>query len=601
MNTMGYLKTNKFLILLSLVLLASCAGLKVVKKTPEDFYNSAITSFSQRKFEEARKYLLKSLSMKPSGEIKANALFYLGKIFYAEKLYSRAITYLTSYIEAYPEGKYFSEAVCLAGNIKPPSLKKWYEKIKPDLIPSGIEKGKCLANVGLIYWEKKKYGKALQILDLASSEFNSKKIRNFLYAIEKNILYSIPVSELIGIKFNSAHLSDLLILKLAEEGDFTHLASYQPSDDEELNKKFEYLKKIVEITHASAPARIFLLLPLNGAFAPVGTKLLEDTLYAINISSPISTGNTWGDRIFTALYFRQMRKKMNPVSIGPVLSWDLKEVLRLNRKFKIPVVTINSSFSELENDPYIIRINLTPEKIVKRLVDFAFKNGWKKFAIFNPENEYGATYANLFSREVTSRGGEVIWQIQYEENTQDFRFYFWKVLGIKDREDEKAFFENLKKKEYKPPVDAVFIPDSATTVSFLIPQFGYFGMDKLNFLCTRDVINPMDTDVLGDYTVFAAGNFYAFSDTAEVELFEEEFENHLGRVPTYWDAYQFIATRIVTYCSNRARSRSEFINCIKRPEGFKTFLGKIKIKSNGEAEIPVKIFSIKENEWVPLH
>ncbi len=599
MNTMPSFKVTKFILLFTILLIGSqsgCIRKKFIKKTPTSIFNAAMDKYLTKNYSSAIVLLKKALRYSPTEPTKEETIFYLGKSNALVDNYPEAVSYLTRYIKEYPSGAYLSEAICILSGLNPSLAKPYLNKVNLQLVPQEKWKGYCLINKALENWEKgNRIGALYELENSLQLLNNSSKIK----ALIKSGFYSLSVTEKNEVGYYGTFLRDLYILYKAENGHNKQLDKFRKINDPNLLNQFTMLKKQFALFRKESNLTPYVLLPLNGAYAPIGTKLLEDIFYALQSSTQVIIGNTWGDRIFTRLFLKKIGQKINPISLGPVLSWDLQEAMNINKSLKIPILTINSSLPLKNNGGFTFRINLTPEEIVKKLVDFAMSRGLKKFAIFRPKSEYGETYANLFSREVLSRGGKIIWEIDYPENTRDFRYYFWKVLGIKNKDDEKKFFDQLKEKQLEVPVEAVFIPDNWNTVSFLIPQFGYFGMNELTFLCTRDAINPRNTDILGDYDVYAAASFYPFSDTPAVEKFEEEFEDKVGRVPSYWDAYQVIAASILQKCLDR-KNRFDLRKCITRQSGFNTFLGNIRIKENGEAVIPIRIFTIRDDEWIEM-
>ena len=559
-----FLKKNRLVLLLILIpfLLNSCTNKIVIKKDATYYYNKAINFYINKEYKDSINFLSRALALNPSEEIRSKSYFYLGKESYLSGYYPEAVSFLTEYVHNYPKGDFFSEAVCILASITPQKCTSYFDKIKIELVPPK-ERGICLINLSLFQWREGR--KLLALQDLIDSV-------KFLSPADKKIVKKF---------FESAYCTF----------------------PEEIRKKLLHIPAIKKLQHPQIDAtiphktKIYTLLPLNGAYSPIGTQLLEDILYSFSSTEEVTIGNTWGDPLLARLYFRTIPDKITPILSGPILSWELKQILLLNKLKKIPILTVNSSYNGISRNPFIFRVNLTPESIAKKIVTFARENNLVNFALFFPDNKYGKNYAHLFSEEVTSTGGRIVWEIKYDPHTRNFRYYFWKVLGIKDRKGEDAYFKQLKETEPHFPVDAVFIPDTWDTVSFLIPQFGYFGMDKLIFLCTRDAISPRNTDILQDYKVFAAASFYAFSDDPAIEAFEESFENYLNRIPEYWDAYQVIESQIIKTCYRKKMSREKFRKCVLREKGFQTFLGNIKFKPNGEAIIPLKIFTVEDDEW----
>jgi len=593
-------KIIKFFLLFIIVFFSSCVSISEKKEFNQlKVYNSGIDNFISHKWNKAVIDFKKAEKLSLDKEDLNRLYFYRGKSYYFLHKYPNAVSDFINYYNNAPTGEFIHETRCLMAAIYPLKYVKELNNVKFNLVPVNIKK-KCMLLYSSFLIKQSDYINSLINLNEIREITDNDNLKNAINLLIKETYFSLPDTVEVQLENLNNYFYDLSILKEIKNGNWDNLNNFvvDKSIPDEILYDYKYYNSYYKKLTVSASPKFYIFLPLSGPYSTIGVRIFQDFIYGLSVSAPITLGDTWGDMVLSSLYWDEIEKQTNPFVFGPVLRWEVNEVVPQNFIYRIPSITINSSSKLVQNDKFMIRDNLTPDVLIKELVKFSMDNGKKTFAIFQPDNDYGDTYATLFSQEVESRGGKIKWQVKYKENEKNFRFYFWKILGIKDRDEEREFFNSLKSKELDLDVDAVFIPELPNETGFLIPQFAYFGMKKMIFLGTRDWLKSEQlAESLGKYEVYIPGVFNPFSDEPKIEDFVDQYEFNLGKTPTSVDFFTYEVSKIFNVCYNLSRSRKDTINCLKRKKGFDVPEGIIRFDQFGEVIRPINIYTVKKWQW----
>jgi branched-chain amino acid transport system substrate-binding protein len=244
------------------------------------------------------------------------------------------------------------------------------------------------------------------------------------------------------------------------------------------------------------------------------------------------------------------------VLIGPLLSSTVERVLPVAERYSLGVISPTASSPRLNGvSPNFFRNCLTLEELGRALADLAVGVlGLKSFVIFTPDDTYGFHYADLFQREVTRRGGEVLALQAYDVELTDFAKpikALKKKAGVPDLPEEK----NVRKgaagvgEEYELPFEAVFLPGSAEEAGLILPQFSFHDMDvrRLAVFGGSGLNTPRFPEVGEEFAegaIFTDG-FFAGSPRPEIQLFVQRYRRKYGEDPGTFAAQAYDAAAIV--------------------------------------------------------
>ncbi|MFO7727770.1 MAG: penicillin-binding protein activator [Desulfonatronovibrio sp.] len=255
-----------------------------------------------------------------------------------------------------------------------------------------------------------------------------------------------------------------LLETLSRQGEF--------ADQEPYARQFK-----IWLEEFGRPVReIAMLLPLSGQFSSSAWKILDGAAVA---HWEILQGES---RIMIRIinthqegWLEELRA-MDSVSIvgGPLSrgTWEKITGSGLNKE-KVFFTFLPSIDDEGSRG---WRFFTSPEDQVRIMIDKAvFDLGFTDFAVFYPEDDFGRTYAQVFWKEAVKKGARISGLQSYpRDEPERWNNIVASFLDIKDKDKDH--------KNITPGFQAVFIPDSLSTVKGLLPQFFYFDQNQLVFM-----------------------------------------------------------------------------------------------------------------------
>jgi branched-chain amino acid transport system substrate-binding protein len=228
----------------------------------------------------------------------------------------------------------------------------------------------------------------------------------------------------------------------------------------------------------------------------------------------------------------------------------------------------------------------------------------RTFAVFYPNSPYGLHYKNLFSQEITRRGGRVLGSVAYHEEQTDFSQEIKGFFKIKTTQE----YDSRKKKveEFKAglTVDAIFIPDTHDRVSLILSQMAYFDITGSIFLGTNAwndsrLISAAGTASEGAVFVDC---FYKRNPSPITTRFVDDFRKAYQRDPETLEAISYDSARFlmeilqVKSVSSALQLKDE----ITRIENFQGVSGLKGFGENGKAIRNLSILTVKNGQIVPM-
>jgi len=237
-----------------------------------------------------------------------------------------------------------------------------------------------------------------------------------------------------------------------------------------------------------------VILPLSGESQPFGERVLQGIRLAIKenespgkiplISLDIrdSKGSPWE----AEKAVEELATKEKVIAIlGPLLSNTAERAAKKAQQMKVPLLTFSQKDFSSAHVDFLFQNSLPPSQQVQTLIDFAIKElGLRTFAVFCPNSPYGLHFKNLFTQEVSRKGGKISGVVVYQEDQTDFSQEikgFFKVEIIQNYD-----FKKKKDDEFKAAisVDGLFIPDVHDRVGTILSQLAYYDIKGLTFLGT---------------------------------------------------------------------------------------------------------------------
>jgi branched-chain amino acid transport system substrate-binding protein len=291
-----------------------------------------------------------------------------------------------------------------------------------------------------------------------------------------------------------------------------------------------------------------VILPLSGVSQSFGDRVLQGIQLAIKQNESLgkiplisleirdSKGSPWeAEKAVEEL----VTKEKVIAILGPLLSNTAERATKKAQQMKVPLLTFSQKDLSPGNADFLFQDSLTPSQQVQTLVEFAIKElGLRTFAVFYPNSPYGLHFKNLFTQEVSRRGGKISGVVVYQEDQTDFS------QEIKDFFKVEIFQKNDTKKtkddEFKAAIsiDGLFIPDAHDRVGTILSQMAYYDIKGLTFLGTSAWNGPGLISIGGngaEGSIFV-DTFFKRDSFPLVANFVQEFRKNYQRDPEILEA-----------------------------------------------------------------
>jgi ABC-type sugar transport system substrate-binding protein len=107
------------------------------------------------------------------------------------------------------------------------------------------------------------------------------------------------------------------------------------------------------------------------------------------------------------------------IIIGPLYAESVEAVASVARPRNIPVVAFSTDRRVAGDGVYLL--SFPPEPEIERVTQYALSQGYARFGLLAPLNEYGARVSDAFRDEIYQGGGTLVHQEVYERNADAMR------------------------------------------------------------------------------------------------------------------------------------------------------------------------------------
>jgi branched-chain amino acid transport system substrate-binding protein len=198
---------------------------------------------------------------------------------------------------------------------------------------------------------------------------------------------------------------------------------------------------------------------------------------------------------------------------------------------KVPLLTFSQK--DFGKGDFIFQNSLTPPEQIQTLVDYAIKElDLRTFAVFYPNSPYGLYYKNLFTQEVSRRGGKISGVVVYQEDQTDFS------------QEIKSFF---KIESFQRFDSGLFIPDAHDRVGTLLSQMAYYEVKHVTFLGTGAWNGPGLISIGGNGSEGAifVDAFFKRDSSPLIASFVQEFRKTYQRDPEILEALGYDSAKFL--------------------------------------------------------
>jgi len=246
------------------------------------------------------------------------------------------------------------------------------------------------------------------------------------------------------------------------------------------------------------------------------------------------------------------------IILGPLFAPAVRAVGQTARQRGVPVIAFSTDASIASRGIYLL--SFLPESDVQRVLDYSFSAGKRSYAGLVPDNAYGSVVEATFREEVAKRGGRIVAMERYPSDK------------AKLAESVKIVAQSARS------ADAIFVPDGADTVPFVVTALQSGGVDTKR-------IQLLGSGLWDDPRIFNAaalhGGLYAAPDTSGFVSFSQRYRNRYGQEPARtatlaYDAAALIAALVRTQGPQRPTDEM-----LTNPSGFAGIDGVFRFKPDG--------------------
>ncbi len=353
-------------------------------------------------------------------------------------------------------------------------------------------------------------------------------------------------------------------------------------------------------------------LPLEGIYSSFGERALRGILLASDIfgqASEKKSSDTEGIEVTSqskgslqievvvedvgenpddaALVVNSFYKNKKLIGIvGPLLSKTSETLAKRAEKKRVPTVLLSKKKDITETGDYIFRNFLTYKNqasLMAKVGHNVFR--YKRYAILYPQNNYGIELAKEFTEAIITLGGDIVSEVSYEEDQQDFGNEVIEIFGI-EVEEHMEGRRNIREYTSTLDIDAIFIPDYPEVIAQITPFLAYYNVKDVQLLGSNGWNSHRTAELGGAHVegaIFADG-FFAGSEREATRTFIDRYKEVYGEEPGVLAAEAFDAANLlITSVYHGARNRKGVIKYLRELEEYEGVTGTVSFNEEGDA------------------
>lgn len=369
--------------------------------------------------------------------------------------------------------------------------------------------------------------------------------------------------------------------------------------------------------------RIGLLLPLSGPAAEAGQAMLLAAQMALFDSGDkrltLLPRDTGGSPEGATAAVEAVLDEGAEIILGPVFADAVRAVAPITRARRISVVAFSNDRTVAGDGVYLM--GLLPEDQVTRVVNFAFLQGLRRFAVLAPDSPYGQRVIDSLREAAYANGAEVTQTVLYPANAgPGDEELLASVRQLADYDRRREELENqrrvlarrkdelsklaLKRLEGldsfgELDYEAVLLADGGTRLTAVAPLLPFYDID------TKE-IRVLGTALWDDPSITAEpalqGAWFAAPPPGGREAFRTRFQEVYGEKPPRiaslaYDALALAAVMVVEQPTDSAFG-DRFIDifgeqALTNASGFAGYDGIFRFSFDGTAERGLSILEVR--------
>ena len=597
---------------------------------------------------------------------KGKALYEQAEELFNAKVYENALNLYNEYLIKYPDQTLADEALLKMGKIyaalgRDKGKLEAYQRLVSEY-PKSQYAPDAMLEILAIYFSKGYFKNVILQASNILEEIDSNQhiFQTYVYLADTymamgapmDAIYFINVSykkapseekERVRSKLNSAikqlKTEDILSLLMRKDEKLPKnyllyqlgLRKFQAGQPEEALKIFsEYLKKFpghenqeqaMELITLINQGLVFnrndigCLLPLSGSHAAFGMRALKGIKLALDTYHSLHNGthfniivqDSQSDEQQAVQGVQALNKKNVSAIIGPMSACEI--AVKEAQKQKVPIIVLSQKNGIPDLGDYVFRNFLTPQIQIDTIVTYSIeKLGARSFVILYPKDTYGQIFMKLFQNAVTAHGGKIFSIEGYQPGQTDFGEIIKKLTSHSSevRNDEGAAKNVTHQRQEWDNVDfdAVFIPDTYSTIGLIAPQLRYYDIEDVilmgnNLWHSDHLIEKTRKYVQGALVTDA---FYSDSNKKNVVDFINRFENEFQEKPKFIEAVAYDTAMMLFQILSQPeiKSREEVKDRLQNIRNYDGVTGLTSFRRDGEVDKKLYLLRIVKDKFVEV-
>lgn len=373
-----------------------------------------------------------------------------------------------------------------------------------------------------------------------------------------------------------------------------------------------------ELVGSGQPVRVALLAPLTGRAGTVGRMMLNAAQMAVFDQSADRLMLLPKDTESTPLGAQAAAEAAVAdgahIILGPLFGDHVALVRDVAARSNIKVLAFSNDASKASDGAVIL--GLTPEIEVRRIVDFAVRNGYSRFGALLPDSSYGRGVADNLREAAIDAGAAAERIYFYPAGAQadderllnaarSFADYDAREAALKrERERLEGRSDDISKQALKrlenldtfgdPPFDAVLIAEPRSRLQTIAPLLAYYDID------------PETVRYLGMSSWYGdgleteptlIGAWFPHPDMKLLNAFSDRYRSAYGETPIDVAALAYGAVAMTADLVRTAEPGQNPFSSdrLQNPDGFRAYLGAFRIGPDNTTDRQLSILRVTEN------
>lgn len=376
---------------------------------------------------------------------------------------------------------------------------------------------------------------------------------------------------------------------------------------------------LVDDRPARLKINIGIMLPLSGDTAQVGQALLNAATMALFDAGDkrleIIPIDTKGTPVGSLAAVNHLIENEVDIIIGPLFSENIKAAHPIAKQAGIKMIGFSTDHDVAGDGVYLL--SFRPEEQVGRIIKYASKQRYEKFAALIPDNLYGGRIMSVLEPLVATEFNELVALeiypadpsllddpvkriANYDFRRQEFldEMSFLRSLGRNDDMGQE-FINEIRNLETLGDVnfDTILLPEGGSMLGSLAPLLSYYEIDLSK-------VKVLGTGLWHDQMLFnepqLQGGWFASPDDELASQFIERYEQAFSRTPPRIVTLGYDAMALIANIVRNQRAPTFSNRLITNPNGFIGLDGIFRFHRSGLVERGLAVYEVTSEAFVKI-